>query len=661
MISGREEEPKLAVLLDNSISVSIKDAKGDRKEKYLKAIKESDFLSLDYDNILVNIFDNKPTAIEEFDEKNLKFDGQITNISNALKSVVKSSSQNNIQAVLLISDGVYNSGNNPLYDAELLGKPIFTIGIGDSIPPKDISIQSLITNDVVYIDNPVPVNVNIKTSGYNEGEIKLQLYDNDKKIAEQNFTVLPEKQDFTAVMEFSPQTDGVHKLTARLNNFENEITLKNNSKSEYVEVLKDKKKITIFAGAPTADISFIKNTLRDDKGVELKSFVQKNNNEYYEGFPQPQDFKDTELFILIGFPISTSSAKDIEAIKNELDKGKSIFFIASKNTHYAMLRPLEEFLPFNTTSSKPNEFQVIPDVNVNAIANPVMKITGTNKDLDLWNQLPPVFRTETFVSVKPESEILATMKINNVPLKEPLILARSLKNQKSVAVLGYDLYRWKMLGFAVDEAKGITDKPDIYSVFIRNTIKWLSVDSKNKLVSIKTTKQFYSQSEKVEFYAQVYDQSYTPIENASLNLTIKGSDGTNKELLMNTLGNGRYHGVLEGLVNGGYYFKGEAILNGKSLGSDNGRFSVGETELEYRELTMNTKLLRSISERTGGKFYTEENADQFLNDLNKLRNYKAKAITIRSEITLWNLPWLTFLAIILLGTEWFIRKRSGMV
>jgi hypothetical protein len=660
MITGKEEPPVLAVLLDNSQSSAMNDASGNRKQVYFKAIDESDFMSFDEKQLDVNLFDGEVKPIIEFTKNNLNFKGQLTDISLGIREVLRKVDEKNIQAVLLISDGAFNSGANPIYSADIIGKPIFVIGIGDSVEPKDLSIQSILTNDIVYVDNPVPVNVNIKSSGYEAGEIKVELFDNDKIISTQTFNINPDRQEFTAIFEYNPKVEGVRKLTAKVNALTNEITLKNNSKSEYIEVLKNKRKIAIFASAPGPDVSFIRNALLDENGTEVKSFVQKNNVEFYEANPTDKDFKETEIFVLIGFPGNNTSQTVMHSIRNELEKGKSLFFIASKDLNYNNLRIIEDELPFVTTSTKPMEFLVIPDVNPNAVSNPLLRISGRTEDLQFWNQLPPIFRTETFVSVKPESEVISTMKINNVPLKEPLILTRSVGNKKSVAFLGYGIFRWKLLGFASDNARGKKDTPDLFTLFIQNTAKWLSVDVENKFVNIKTTKKFYNSSEKVEFIGQIYDKSFNPVENANVSVMIKGT-GESKELILNSMGNGRYTGEIEGLSEGGYFFSGDAIVNGSKLGSDNGRFSVGELGLEYRNMTMNVPLLRAIAERTGGKFYLPKDANKFLDDLKKAKSFRPLSITEKSELTLWNLPWLIAIAILCLSIEWFLRKRAGMV
>jgi hypothetical protein len=191
-------------------------------------------------------------------------------------------------------------------------------------------------------------------------------------------------------------------------------------------------------------------------------------------------------------------------------------------------------------------------------------------------------------------------------------------------------------------------------------MRWLSVSDKNKMFVIKTTKKQYTNNEKIEFIAQVYDASYSPIDNANVSIKVMGGIET-RELFLNSMGNGRYTGNIEGLPEGDYAFSGIATKDGIRLGSDNGRFSIGEIAIEYQNLVMNSSLLRNIAERTGGKFYLPPNAGSFLDNLNNNPNFKPRGITLRSEFALWNLPWLLCGAILCFAIEWFLRKRYGMV
>jgi len=659
-ITGSEESPVVYVMLDNSISSGIKDAGGDRSEKYRQAIVNSDFEALSSDQRKVALFSESMFELGEFNIDTLDHSGQITNISNAFSQVINNTKETNTQAALLITDGSFNEGDNPIYSAQDFGKPVFIIGIGDTNSAKDISIQSILTNEIAYIGNPVPINVNVKKSGYSDSSITVQFLDNGVKIDEQTIAFTPEKDEYSLIFEYKPLTEGVRKLTFRSTVFDDEITNKNNTLSEFIRVLKNKRSIAIFAGSPSPDLSFIKNVLEDEKGVETQTYIQKQGAEFYGDFPSAAKLNDAEMIVFIGFPISSTPQQIMDMVRNELGRGKPFLFVMSNDVDYRKLTAIQDYLPFTVMSSQRNEFMVTADVKQEQLSNPLLRIYGNSDDAGLWSKLPPVFRNETFFKPKPESEIAATIKVNNVAINEPLIITRSFRNQKQVAVLGYNLYRWKLLGYAQDIALGKEDKPDLFTTFFKNTFRWLSVALQDKNIIIRTTKSNYTSGEEVEFFAQVYDAAYTPLDNAEVSVEISG-ENSKATLVLSSIGNGRYRETAGILPSGDHYFDGVVTVDGNRLGKDNGRFSVGDIPLEYSELTMNIDLLRNIAERTGGKFYLPENANDFIDDLEALKDFRPKPIVKRSEFVLWNLPWLLAISILCFATEWFMRKRWGMV
>lgn len=659
-ISANIIKPKVAVLIDNSLSVAINDSRGSRKEELIKALNNSGIKEFKDDEIVFANFDSEVSPIYSFNTDSLKLNGQATDIFKAINWASKNIETQNIQAILMFTDGAFNSGINPIYTAEQFGKPIFIVGIGDSNEAKDISLESIITNDISYVDIPVPVNINLLVNGFDSGEIKVQLFDNNNQIAEQSVLINPETRSYPLIFEYIPKTEGVHKLTAKASQIEGEITLKNNQISEFIRVLKGKRRIVMFAGSPSPDLTFLRNSFLQEKDIEIKTFIQKQGSEYYDAAPTQSDLKDAELIVFVGYPIVSTPNSSLDLIKNELANGKPLLFIASQNVDYYKLKLLENFMPFTIQSTRTNEFLVVPDINEKAIGNPIIRVNGNEQDKNFWNALPPIFRTETFVRVKPESEIISSFKVNNVPFKEPLILSRSFQGQKTIAVLGYGIYRWKLLGYAAEVAKGRKDAIDMFDVFVQNSRKWLSVSQDKKNVVIKTNKKFYVSGEKISFIAQVYDAAYNFVDNATVNVKIKANN-EQRDLILVSIGNGRYTADVSGLREGDYSFNGSASLNGKLLGTDDGRFSIGDLSPEYQNFAMNAKLLRTLSDRSGGKFYSSENVVNFKDDLKNIRNFNDKSVVNKSEIALWNLFWILVIIVLLFSLEWFIRKRLGML
>ena len=654
LIKNNKEKPILAILVDNSKSMSIDEKNYNRSEELKKIINSSIFSEIkQVGEIEYFLFSDKLKQVDNFTSDSIDFSGNSTDISAGIKDIKKLLNEKNIQSLLIISDGEYNIGQNPIYQAELFGKQINTIGIGDSSEQKDLSITKILTNNIVYKDSKVPANVVLRSSGYKNEKVNVSLQHEGNTIETKEVELKSGSVEYNIDFTLEPKEDGIKKYTASVTSLADEVTDQNNRKSFYVKVLPNKMKVTIIAGAPSHDVSFIKNTLLSDENISVNSFVQKADGSF-EGLDN-NELNETTCIFLVGFPQSHTRQNILEDIKNVIvEKNKPVFFISDLNIDYNKLTILEPLLPFNVKGISYNEMLVTPNVNNIQIQSPLMKITGSPDDINIWNQLPPLFRSETLFEKKIEAEVLSTLKINTIPFNYPLILSRKAYKQKSLAITSYGIWRWKLL------LEGMGGNPDFLKIFIGNSIRWLTTREEDKKFNVTLLKEMYNSGESVEFMAELYDDSYQPIDNAAVKITVK-KEGELFETIMNSLGTGRYFANIEGLSEGDYQYIGYANNGEIKLGEDSGRFSIGESNLEFANIKMNADILKQIAYKTGGSFYTINNFSEIVEQIKDDLNFMPAEVTYKSEFQLWNIYYTLILLILLLTIEWFIRKKSGML
>ena len=659
--SGKVAKPKIALFVDNSQSMGIKDASVDRRSELRKVLEKSGILSKSSLLSGTYLFDNDIFEVIDFNADSVRFNGMMTDLSKPIRRLLPDG-EDNIRAGILISDGVFNTGNNPLYDVGVLNKPLYVVGIGDSTESQDVSVQSLITNEIAYVEDHVPVTVNLKTSGFTSGSIDVKLYEDGKEVETKQVSISEAGQTFSLNYVYNPKREGDRKLTAKASILDGEITSKNNSTSEYIKILKNKRKYVIFSGASQSDVSFIKNILALDKNVEVRTFIQKKGAEFYGEAPNPPALHEAEMFFLIGFPNAYTSDATIAIVKNELAAGKPVFFLSGVGLSAKKLAPLEEYLPFKTVSVSENSDYIASAYFLDAAeGNALLHTTNGETNLQGWNALPPLFCTEHYVKAKPESERLANMKDGTFIINEPMILSRVSGDQKSIAVLAGGLYRWKLMTYAEEVARDEKTPTDYLTTFIQNSIRWLVAGRTNKTVTVKTTKRNFISGEAIGFTAQVYDASYNPVDNAEVTVEFSTSGQSKRSVILTSIGNGCYYADVEGVSEGDYFFNANVTVDGRNLGKDNGRFSVGEILPEFINLTMNVALLRQMAEESGGKFYTSKNCSSIMRDIQKDKNFRDRSVTVREELELWHNLVLLIVVILLLATEWVIRKREGMI
>jgi hypothetical protein len=390
--------------------------------------------------------------------------------------------------------------------------------------------------------------------------------------------------------------------------------------------------------------------------------------------PTYEKLKDADLVIAVGFPITSTSTESLALLKRlVISDGKSLLFVPSKSLDIEKLRLIEDALPFSLKGVRAsnNELSISAAVNQQTITNPILRADKEQTAAPKWETLAPLTKTEMHFAPKPESDVLIEATVQGVKIGEPLLLSRTIGKTREIAFTSYGLWRWKLTSFGRERAFASLSRSKDTSagaesaldLFLGNATRWLVMRDDRKHVRIEPTQRVYDAGEAIEFTGQVYDESFQPVDNAIVTLKITGSalKGAT-EMTLEPLSNGRYSARLpQGLAAGDYQYNGSASLANTQIGIDGGRFNVGEYSVEFAEPRMRSELLREIAERTGGKFFTPKTDADLFAQIQTLPGFRAKKIQSTTEYEARTVWYLLALAIGLLSTEWFIRKRSGML
>ncbi|HVK40655.1 MAG TPA: hypothetical protein VNA88_19135 [Candidatus Kapabacteria bacterium] len=578
-----------------------------------------------------------------------RLDGPFALLSDSLR-------RKNVRAIVLLTDGRYNSGSNPLFEAEQLGVPVYAVGLGDSVEPRDLSVQQVFTNDIAYVGSDLPVEVRIKSSGYPSGLASVTLRDDAGIVASQQVALAPGTNEYTTSFVYRPRSEGMARLRADIAGSGGELTSRNNTRSTFVRVRSDKRRYVILSGAPSPDLAFIRRTLERDRNITLTTLVERAGGTFLGGTLSPALLRDAEALILIGYPTAATTDAVLSSVRGALAGGSlSLFVVMGASTDAARLETLEAFLPVTIGQGRGNEMQVFADLTESAPTHPGMHVSNP----EAWRALPPIFRSETQIAARAEADVLAWARLGSTRLDEPLIVARRLGHSRSMMVAGYGLFRWQLLGEGPRELRGEA-APGVLDEFIGNAMRWLGTIDDERRVRIATTKQLYNLGEPVRFHAQVYDDNFDPISDATVTVDVGGPGGRRTQTLA-VSGNGRYEGTLTDLPAGDYSFDGRATRAGVEIGRDGGRFVIGEIGLEFLQPAMNAELLRALAQRTGGRFYTARESGTLLDDIRRESGFTPRSVESERELALWSNPWVLAAAIAAFVAEWTMRKRSGML
>lgn len=639
-------EPAHLIFIDNSKSMTIDD--GTDREKTVINISETLFDKLRTSNAELFLFGNRVEALDKDSLFQLDFSHSATNFSKIFNSV--DPGKLNIASITVISDGVITDGSTPIFLARQKAVPVFTIGIGDSSRRNDVEVRSVLYNELIYAETPTTIMGTVTNRGFGGHNVVVSLYEDDILLGQKNM-ILDVNGTNNIYFDYTPKTSGEKKLTITVSGLKEEFTLANNKKIFYVNVLSNKIKVLLISGSPSADMTFIKNSLLTDNNLSVSTLTQFRNNQFIES-NHVNKIDSADIIFFIGFPTKETSSEAVNLISKKISDQNTPFFISlTSDVDVTKLTGFQQQLPFTASQIDNIYQQVQPEIQINENNNPIIKNNATNP-VNAWNNLPPVLQPRANINVKPESKIISGIRIDNVARQIPLLLTRSLGRNRSIAILAKDIWRWKL--------QTANRNSDLFDSFINNSVRWLNVSDEFKKVKINPVKKIFASGEDIEFSARVFDDAMNPVANSDVTVTVSNQQ-ERFELNLNSVGSGLYEGRLKLINPGDYVFSGEARLNGNIYGEDSGIFNIGEVDIEMLNPGMDYDFLNLLAEETGGKYFQPNQTDELINELNNLSARAIKEKFVTSDIKLWSSEWLLLITIIVFGIEWFIRKRAGML
>ena len=300
-----------------------------------------------------------------------------------------------------------------------------------------------------------------------------------------------------------------------------------------------------------------------------------------------------------------------------------------------------------------------PVLTQDGLRHPVTRFGGDQaENTAIWRDLPALTQFYEGTGIKLGATVLAeNRRVGANSRSQPVIVFQRYGNGIVLMVSSDNLWRWAFgaYPFGGDDSH--------YRKFWSRTTRWLaSIHTQANLVNVETDKGAYHRDEKVRVTAYIYDESYTPIDDAQLKtqIQIPGSpdnSGGLAGLEFIADGGGRYSAEYTPAGDGHHKIHVEAHHDGRLLGKGSAEFIVQTTALEFQDTQLKETALKDLADVSGGSY-------RHLDDVSDLplaiKDVSDSYAFIR-ERSLWDNAIMMVIAVALLGTEWLIRKRKGLV
>ena len=623
------DKPVIIIGQDNSLSVGQVKASGFDKKLYEKNLKIlQDKLSDKYEVKTYNFSDKVKDGLD------FKNQGKLTDASSFFQKIKDEYTNRNVGAIILATDGIFNHGGNPLYSINQINAPVYTIALGDSIPKQDVLISNINYNNIVYLDDDFTVEVQVQAFQSNGGNTNLTVTQNGAKVEQQNIAINGSSFVKTVPVKLHAGKIGVQKYTVALSALPNEITAKNNTQTFYVEVIDGRQKVLLAAVAPHPDLSVLKEAISLNKHYEAKLVLADDLNTL-----DPSKF---DLIVLYQLP----DAQNISAgfLQKVLPLKKPIWYILGAQSGINSFNQIQNQV--NLSSANGSVQEVYPD-----FANGFTSFNLTEEDKKMLSAFDPLLTPFGRMTINASATSVFNQRIGKISTQQPLLFFTNDNGVKVGYLMGEGLWRWKLA-----EAENEAPQSSLNDL-ISKTVQYLSVKDDKRRFKVFTSKSAYDENETIQFNGTLYNDSYQSVNEPEVNLQVKNEAGKIFNYTFSKTENAYQldAGTMEA---GNYSYTANTTLGGKKFAAS-GSFYVNALIAEYQQTTANHQLLNTISEQSNGKLFMPVDLVKISDEILKNENIKTISYEDRKYDELINMKWLFGLILILLGTEWFLRKRNG--
>jgi hypothetical protein len=583
----------------------------------------------------------------------LRFDGARTDLASALQGVPEELQGANLQGIVLVSDGQYNTGRNPLRVADRSPVPIHTVTVGDTTRSRDLRLRSVATNDRAYLDSRVPVRATLTATDGRGESVTVTLEQNGQTLDRGTVRLPTGTGEASIDLTFEPTAAGLQQLTVRASELPGEVTTRNNVQTVSLRVLESKRQVLLLGAAPSPNVTAVRRVYERDADTEVTARIPQPDGSFIGG-PLPDDLSTFDVVVAAGFPSDPVPTDVVERIAMLIeDDGTPALFFLDRQTDLAAWRQhFESVLPA-TPSRATTDFVEAPfTVAQEGRQHPVFRIEDA--DVALFERLPPLQRSAVDWTPTPDARVLATAPPSSGSDAAPLLIVRSRAGLRTGAFLGTGVWRWALLPSQLEPADPLW--PGLAS----NLLRWVSTEADDSPVRVRPVSSTFDGDEPVSFTGQVYDESRQPVADATVKVTVTDSAGTEYPYTMDPVGQGRYTLDVGTLPEGSYRYDAVARLEGTELGTDQGKFSVAPLRLEYQTPRSDAVLMQQVAARSGGTAYTPQTVQQLPRDLDRRSSFSSEVVQQTSEAELWRTSLFLIAILVLLASEWTLRKLFGL-
>ena len=693
------------VLFDDSRSMTVPENGGEtRAERFVQVYQASDFervLTLSH-QVARFRFGSTTERVNEVGD--LAFDQGRTDIVGAVRGVLKQMSGAAVSAVVVFSDGVQQSATPvPITDLPR-DVPVFTVGVGRDDLWRDLALADVSVSRVR--SDEVAVTARVVAEGLGGEDVMVEVLDGKRMVASSPLSIVgPEEENYVR-LAFDPQRDGwvSHRVRVRLADTTDVATKDRIAENNALDILVDNRervfRILYFSGRPNWEGKFLRRALDGAPQLVLSSLVRISGaerkfvfrgrdatmaNPLFEGFDDQAlnaPRYDEAVFIRIGVSkseLASGYPSDVaELFRYHVviwgDIERDFFslaqlnltreFVSKRGGSFLMLggprayseggwahSTIESMLP--VVLGPAGDYDDVAFRAKPTIEGVLSGVWSLSEDAEVnagqWANLSALYGVNAFASVRAGATVMATVDAESGAVDgQPLFAWQRYGEGLSAALGTGETWQWQMMQNVEDAA---------HERFWRQLARLLAMRVPEPVTMIDSGEDVVVGDLRDLKFA-VRDSLFEPREGLSVDVQVEIPNGGTVRLpISESIAEvGAYSATFEATEAGLHRVRLTARdSDGADIGQLDAAVLARPDHLEFLSARYNPDFLRRLSEHTGGKFIELDALDELAEQI----PYTDQAHARLDRFPLWHFPPFYIVLVLLLGVEWYLRRKRG--
>ncbi|HEY2924096.1 MAG TPA: hypothetical protein VGJ98_03950 [Candidatus Eisenbacteria bacterium] len=575
-----------------------------------------------------------------------------TALGDALREALDRVDPDSLAAILVLSDGAVNRGEDPERALEST-VPAFGLVTGSANEPPTTGIAGIDVPNEVVMGRPAVLTVTIRHgSGRAIGRGVARLSVGSRELGRASFALSRPGTTVRVPIPFAIGERGKHFLTVKLDSLPGDRITQNKRRLVAVTARPAKHVVPLLATAWDWDLRSLTRGVEEDTSWAVQRLAPSGP----AGVVAPgggaqslsQALREADVAVVRFDSRALTQERGAELLRF-LERGGGVLFWTDPVNRPPAEGPLTralglEWRDFNRATGPSAGVELTPAGRAHEIS-----LLGGDAATAIatWRALPPV---QVPVELAVKGDALASLLVARFGAETtPLLLAGRIGAGRVAVLNASGVYRWGLT------AAGLAGGAGVEPSFFGGLATWLSQSADDRPVRISAP-DLTPAERPIPVRLALSNAALASGARASVRARRGDARGAVKEASLGASTRGDFAGSIA-LPEGIYTLEGRVERGGHVLGRDSLRVAVGEQGVEFESLRAEPAVLERLASRSGG---AAAPLDQPRPVLSKLRSPDiAKARMV--ELDLFHNVALFIVLVLGATAEWILRKRFHLL